>query len=206
MAYRTTYKTPTGASPYTLVYGKDCHLLVELEYKTYWAIKKHNFDMDLAGEKWMLQLNELEEFRLHAYENAKFYKEKTKRWHDKHILHRKFEAGQDVILFNSRLNLFPRKLKSRWSGPFEVVRVTKHGVVELKDPESNGTFLVNGQRVKHYLGGGVHRQKTLINLVDVAMARDNATKGKGVGKSATTAPPPKKCKQGEGSSWQAKGK
>ncbi|XP_070042812.1 uncharacterized protein [Nicotiana tomentosiformis] len=71
-----------------LVYGKACHLSIELENKSYWVIKKLNFGMDLAGEKWMLQLNELEEFRLHAYENAELYKEKTKRWHDKHILHR----------------------------------------------------------------------------------------------------------------------
>lgn len=85
-----------------------------------------------------------------AYENAKLYKEKIKIWHNKHIFHREFEPVQVVLLFNSRLKLFPWKLKSRWSGPFEVVRAMKHGAIELRDPESDGTFLVNRQRVKHY--------------------------------------------------------
>ncbi|XP_075108716.1 uncharacterized protein LOC142180397 [Nicotiana tabacum] len=78
-AYRTAYKTPIGTSPYKMVYGKAFHLPVDLEHKAYWAIKKLNFDVDLAGKKRLMQLNELDEFRLHAYENAKLYKEKTKR-------------------------------------------------------------------------------------------------------------------------------
>ena len=66
----------------------------------------------MAGKKRMLQLGELEEFRNEAYKNAKIYKEKTKSWHDKHISMKEFEVGQWVLLFNSRLKLFPGKLKS----------------------------------------------------------------------------------------------
>ena len=78
-AYRTTYKTPIGMSPYKIVFGKPCHLLLELEYKAMWAIKKLNFEFKVAKEKRLLQLNELEELRNEAYDNAKIYKDKTKK-------------------------------------------------------------------------------------------------------------------------------
>ncbi|XP_075499193.1 uncharacterized protein LOC142537572 [Primulina tabacum] len=100
------------------------------------------------------------EFRNDAYENAKIYKEKTKKWHDKQILRRDFEPGQQVLLFNSRLRLFPGKLESRWSGPFTVETVYPHGAIELKC--NNGqTFKVNGQRVKHYFGNEVRHMDNI---------------------------------------------
>ncbi|KAL8104290.1 hypothetical protein AgCh_028493 [Apium graveolens] len=157
-AYRTAYKTPLGMSLYQLVYGKGCHLPVELEHKSYWAWKKLNLNLDAAGKKRMLQLNELDEFRLQAYENNKMYKGKVKRWHDRDLVLKSFVLGQQVLLFNSRICLFPGNLKSRWSGPFVVKTVFPHGAVEIFENDLGQAFKVNGQRLKHYYGDMVNRE------------------------------------------------
>ena len=103
----------------------------------------------MAGEKRILQLSELEEFHNEAYENVKIYKEKTKAWHDKHIVRKEFEPGQRILLFNSHLKLFPRKLRSRWLGPFTMTRVFLYGGAEIMHLEK-WIFKVNAQRLKPY--------------------------------------------------------
>nr|GFB23587.1 reverse transcriptase domain-containing protein [Tanacetum cinerariifolium] len=119
-AFWTAYKTPIRCTPYKLVYGKACHLLVELEHKAYWALKHANFNLKTAGDHRKVQINELNELRDQAYENYLIYKEKTKRLHDSKIKNRVFNIGDRVLLFNSRLKIFSDKLKSRWSGPFTI--------------------------------------------------------------------------------------
>ena len=78
---------------------------------------------------------------------------------------KRFEEGDMVLLFNSRLKLFPGKLRSRWSGPFQVTKVLTNAVVEVWS-ESTGTFTVNGQRLKPYLVGQPIAKAVVYSLSD----------------------------------------
>ena len=94
-AYRTAYKIPIGMFPYRIVFGKPCYLPLELEYKVMWAIKKLNFDFQAVKEERLLQMNELEELRNEGYDNARIYKDKTKKWHDQKVLRKEFKVGKN---------------------------------------------------------------------------------------------------------------
>ncbi|XP_019248737.1 PREDICTED: uncharacterized protein LOC109228005 [Nicotiana attenuata] len=141
-AYRTPFKTITGTSPFKLVYEKSCRLPVEIEHKSYWAIKMLHLDLSLIGEHRLTQMNTLEEFRLDAYKNAWIFKKKTKMRHDRLIKPKEFHEGDKVLLHNSRLRLFPRKFKSRWTSPYVVKHVSPYVAIEIQNEEGNESYKV----------------------------------------------------------------
>ncbi|GKF28378.1 hypothetical protein Tco_0094720, partial [Tanacetum coccineum] len=149
--YQTAYKASIGSTPFRIVYGKAFHLPHEMKHKAYWALKEVNVDLDAARKHRFLQLNQLDELRTEAYEHSRAYKKRTKRWHDSKIIDKEFREGEEVLVFNSRLKLFPGKLRTRWYGPYTVSKVYPCGTVEVCG--KNGVrFKVNGHRLKKYYG------------------------------------------------------
>ncbi|GKE75398.1 reverse transcriptase domain-containing protein [Tanacetum coccineum] len=169
-AFRAAYKTPTGCTPFRLVYGKACHLPVEIEHKAYWALKQCNMDLTATAKNHFMELNELMELRDGAYENTRIYKERANKWHDSRLRGDKdFKVGDLVFLFNSRFKMHPSKLKSRWYSPNVVKTVYPYRAVEITDKNSVN-IKVNGQRLKKY-----HERHTDTEDKEVVELEENTT-------------------------------
>ncbi|XP_016164967.1 uncharacterized protein LOC107607531 [Arachis ipaensis] len=148
-------------SPFLLVYGKACHLPVEIEHKAYWVAKECNSSLGGARIERKLQQVELEYLRLEAYENSRLYKEMMKAVHDKNIRGKEFTASDLVLLYNLRLRLMPGKLRSRWEGLYKVEKEEPYGVYHLCYPSSSDIFKVNGHRLKLYHGEKLKSNKEM---------------------------------------------
>ncbi|XP_076933845.1 uncharacterized protein LOC143599888 [Bidens hawaiensis] len=156
-AYRTAYKTPIGTTLYRLVYGKGCHLPVELAHRALWAVKNINLEFECAGKQRKLNICESEELRDEAYECAPAYKDKMKRFHDAKLRRRTFEEGQ----------------RSKLTGPYQVKKVENFGEVEIEDFDDHLRQVMNGHRLKPSLEDADFNKE--IHESDVCFLADEPT-------------------------------
>lgn len=119
-AYRTTWKTTTGFTPFELVYGKAAMLSIEFEHKTLRTTLELNISLPAAQEERLLHLNSLDEMRKTALERTEIIQQQRKKWHDAHISNKQFQVGDWALLYNSRFKENPGKLQTRWLGPYEI--------------------------------------------------------------------------------------
>ena len=152
--------------PYRLVFEKSCHFPVEFEHRTFWVIKQCNVDIEEDETQRKLQLQELEEIQNEIYENAVIYKENNKIFHDQQISRKTFVCGQKVLLYHSKLKLFPGKLRSCWIGHFVMTNVFHYGAVEIQSLKTEKKFVVNGHCLKPYHEGFLVERVEMVQLED----------------------------------------
>ena len=118
----------------------------------------------------MPYLSNLDEWRGEAYENARLFKEKVKRWHDRRTLKREFHVGEKVLLYRSRLRFFAGKLLSKWEGPFVIKEVHHSCAIKISSLKDDTTQVVNGQRLKHYISGDSYNED--IDIIQVVTLKE----------------------------------
>ncbi|XP_022019823.1 uncharacterized protein LOC110919882 [Helianthus annuus] len=137
-AFRTAYKTPLGTTPFMIVYGKACHLPVELEHRALWALKTVNLDLTEAARRRYFQIHELEALRDAAYERSWSIKEKTKasKWTGPYVVKEVFPHGA-IELYNKESDeswkVNGHRLKHYLGGPIDDVEKEETPLEDLPD-------------------------------------------------------------------------
>eukprot|EP00253_Pinus_taeda_P007728 PITA_07728 len=150
-AYRTTWRSTTGYSPYQLVFGKQPIFPIEFEIQTIRTAQEVSLDLSEAQINQLQQINELDAIRLSALQNTALIQQQRAKRHDALIKNKVFHKGDWALLYDSRFQHFPGKLQTRWLGPYEIQKVHDNGTLTLITIDGSGyAFKVNGHRVRLY--------------------------------------------------------
>eukprot|EP00253_Pinus_taeda_P026561 PITA_26561 len=137
-AYRTTWISTTGYSPYQLVFGKQPIFPIEFEIQMLRTAQEVGLDLSEAQINRLQQINELDEIRLSALQNIALIQQQRAKWHDALIKNKVFHEGYWALLYDSRFQDFPGKLQTRWLGPYKIQKVHDNGTLTLVTIDSSG--------------------------------------------------------------------
>lgn len=150
-AYRTTWRSTTGHSPYQLMFGKQPIFPIVFEIQTLRTTQEVGLDLTKAQTNRLQQINELDEIRLSALQRTALIQQQRAKWHDALIKNRVFHEGDWALLYDSRFRDFPGKLQTRWLGPYEIQKVHDNGTLTLITIDGSGyTFKANDHQVHLY--------------------------------------------------------
>ncbi|CAM8892537.1 unnamed protein product [Rhodiola kirilowii] len=152
-AYRTTYKTPTQATPYALVYGVEAVLPLELQIPSMRIAIQEGLSSDENDKLRLAELEALDEKRLQAQQSLQCYQARLSRAFNKKVRPRSFQKG-DLVLAVRRPIITSHKtgskFKAKWDGPYVVQEAYTNGAYKIVDQEGLRVGPINGKFLKRY--------------------------------------------------------
>jgi hypothetical protein len=153
-AYRTTVRTPTGFTPYSLVHGCEAVLPLEIQIPSLRVALATGMTTEESHRKRLEELEALDEKRLRAQQHIEMYQARISRAFDKKVKHRSFKEGDLVLAVRRPMVLNSKKkgkFQPKWEGPFVVETVYSNGAYRLVDQHGNKLMMpINGKFLKKY--------------------------------------------------------
>uniref|UniRef100_A0A2N9IHF6 Integrase catalytic domain-containing protein n=1 Tax=Fagus sylvatica TaxID=28930 RepID=A0A2N9IHF6_FAGSY len=133
-AYRTSVRTSVGATPYSLVYGMEAVLPVEVEIPSLRILSQTQLEEAEWAQARYEQLNFIDEKRLAALCHGQLYQRRIERAYNKKARPRTFQPG-DLVLKKRNMALSdPRgKFAPSYEGPYVVKKAFSGGAIILAD-------------------------------------------------------------------------
>ena len=150
--YRTTVRTSTGATPFSLVYGTEAVQPIELEIPSLRVVLESKIPEAEWARARYDSLVLLDEKRLKALSHVQVYQRRIERHFNKHVKERKIKEGDLVLKALRKTVLDPRgKFRPNWAGPYIVKKILSGGAIELTDMDGDNFYnLTNLDQLKKY--------------------------------------------------------
>ncbi|XP_057790567.1 LOW QUALITY PROTEIN: uncharacterized protein LOC131007657 [Salvia miltiorrhiza] len=152
-AYRTTYRTPTQATPYSLVYGVEAVIPLEQQIPSLRMAIQEGLTEEENARLRLEELEALDEKRLEAQQKLECYQARLSKSFNKTVRVRSFQVGDLVLAVRRPIVVTHRvgnKFVSRWDGPYVVKEVYTNGAYRLLSDDNVRVGPINGKFLKRY--------------------------------------------------------